>query len=36
MEQAIIVILSILGPSVVVCIAGIIYGLYINKKEQAQ
>ena len=36
MEQALIVILGFLGPSIVVCIIGIIYGIYLNKKERHQ
>jgi len=36
MEQALMVIIGFLGPATVVCIIGIIYGIYINKKERLQ
>ena len=36
MEQALMVILGFLGPAIVVCMVGIIYGIYINRKERMQ
>jgi hypothetical protein len=36
MEQALIVILGFLGPLMMMCIIGIFYGIYINKKERVQ
>jgi len=36
MEQALMVILGFLGPASVVCVIGIFYGIYINKKERTQ
>jgi len=36
MEQALTVIVGFLGPAIVVCIIGIIYGIYLKKKERVQ
>ena len=36
MEQALMVIIGFLGPASLVCIIGIIYGIYINKREQRE
>ena len=35
MEQALMVIIGIIGPGIVVCIIGIIYGIHLNKKERS-
>jgi len=36
MDQASIIIIGFMGPLILVGIIGIIYGLYVNKKKQAE
>jgi hypothetical protein len=36
MEQAIILIWGFMGPAIVICIVGIIYGLYDNKRREKE